>query len=532
MKRLKAGNPRLRLLVPCPAPCGSIALNIALNSEILSLAGVLSLFLLLGCLTASRLPELPSAMVDDILFTDPAANLYLGHGFTSSAWFAQTQDKFWAGYPPLYPFLLSLWMHCVGFTLSASRTLNYLLGTAAGFLLWAALCRLRWIRLPIARITLVALLLAKLSNIFATHTGRPDGLAVLLSVAVLLAYSIRRSLLRYSLLICLGFCLPLTGLQLIAYAGLLGGLLLLYYRKAIAKEAIALAVGILLGALSLYLFYSANGVWLDFVNSIRNNPSFKVDHEFLRRFTPKNWFAGGIYKDFFYQILLILLLGILGDRLLRSQVQLRSRLSFGIAAGIVIPLGMMLASCYPIYYSWMAFLPMAIVLCAELGAKSSRDQAGIVLNRIRGFDRLKVLDRVKVAIVPVLLCLCLIGYPLKLADLLMDWNALDYSRIEALVNRHVKSSDWVLCHEASYYAAKQQAAAVITNAYLRVIPPEDAAKVSVLIINPESDWKIISKLGGKWDWSGENLRIKSSNLLGIQKTSVKLKVYRRLSTKI
>jgi hypothetical protein len=504
MKRLKAETLRLRL--------PTFSRSAALRTEILSLAALLVGFLLLGCITASRLPELPGAMTDEILFTDPAANLYLGHGFTSSAWFAQTQDKFWAGYPPLYPFLLSLWMHCVGFTLSASRTLNYILGTAAGFLLWVALFRLRWIKLPIARITLIALFLTKLSDIFITHTGRPDGLAVLLSVAVLLSYSIRRSRLRYGLLICLGSLFPLTGLQLIPYAGLLGGLLLIYDRKAIAEEAIALGVGILLGGLSLYIFYAANGVWLDFIHSVRDNPSFKVDHELLKRFAAKNWFADGIYKDSLHQLLLLVLLAILGDRLLKSRFQWRSRLSFGLAAGMIIPLGMMLASCYPIYYSWMAFLPVAIVLCAELGS---------------ALDRITLLGRVKAAIVPMLLCLCLMGYPLKLADLLMDWNALDYSRIEALVDRNVKTSDWVLCHEASYYAAKQKAAAVITNAYLRVIPPHDAAKVSVLIINPESDWKIISKLGGKWNLSGEKLQIKSSNLLGSQKIAVKLKVYRR-----
>ena len=224
MNRLKAETLRLRLPIPYCSP--------VLRLEILSLAALLLLFLLLGCLIASRLPELPNAMIDEILFTDPAANLYLGHGFTSSAWFAQTQDKFWAGYPPLYSFLLSLWMHCVGFTLSASRTLNYLLGTAAGLMLWLALFRLRWIKLPIARITLVALFLTKLNDIFSTHTGRPDGLAVLLCVAVLLTCSIQRSPLRYRLLICLGALFPWTGLQLIPYTGLLGGLLLLYYRES------------------------------------------------------------------------------------------------------------------------------------------------------------------------------------------------------------------------------------------------------------------------------------------------------------
>ena len=451
------------------------------------------------------------------MFTDPAANLYLGHGFTSSAWFAQTRDKFWAGYPPLYSFLLSLWMHCVGFTLSASKTLNYLLGTAAGFLLWLALFRLRWIKLPIARIAVVALFLTKLSNIFSTHPGRPDGLAVLLAVGVLLAYSIQRSPLRYSLLICLGILFPWSGLQLLPYAGLLGVLLLLYYRKAIVKEVIALAVGIALGALCLYGFYATNGVWLDFVNSIRGNPSFKVARDLPQRFTAANWFAAGIYRDHLCRFLLMLLMGIIATHPLKLQFQ--SRLSFGLAAGLVIPIGMMSASCYPIYYSWMAFLPVTIAICAELGSgsRAELEQASTV----------SLLNRLKIPIVSFLLLICLIGYPLKLTQLLIDWRALDYSRVEALVDRNVKSSDWVLCHEASYYAAKQKAAGVIGTPYLRVISPQDAAKVSVLIINPESDWKIISKLGGRWNLSGETLRLKSTKLFGSERTLVKLKVYRR-----
>ena len=277
--------------------------------------------------------------------------------------------------------------------------------------------------------------------------------------------------------------------------------------------------------LCLYVFYSVNGVWLDFINSIRNNPSFKVDHDFLPRFSSKNWFAAGLYKDSFYQVLWILLLGISGNRLFKRRFQLRSRLSFGLAVGLVIPLGMMLASCYPIYYSWMAFLPTAIVLFAEL-ERAELERAELEFGGGRSWTG-KWLDSIRMPIVSLLLAFCLIGFPLKLADLLMDWNTLDYARIEALVDRHVSSNDWVLCHEASYYAAKHKAAAVITTAYLRVIPPQEAAKVSVLIINPESDWKIISKLGGKWDLAGEKLRIKSTNLLGMPKTSVKLKIYKR-----
>jgi hypothetical protein len=43
--------------------------------------------------TAERFPV---PWVDEIMFADPAVNLLLGNGFTSSAWFGQRKDAFWA----------------------------------------------------------------------------------------------------------------------------------------------------------------------------------------------------------------------------------------------------------------------------------------------------------------------------------------------------------------------------------------------------------------------------------------------------
>ena len=58
-------------------------------------------------LTASWFPV---PWVDEIMFADPAANLLLGNGFTSTAWFDQPRTEFWAGYPPLYQIFLYHWM--------------------------------------------------------------------------------------------------------------------------------------------------------------------------------------------------------------------------------------------------------------------------------------------------------------------------------------------------------------------------------------------------------------------------------------
>jgi len=42
---------------------------------------------------------------DEAMYTDPAANLYMGHGFTSRGWHFQLGDEFWAGNVPLHEIL-------------------------------------------------------------------------------------------------------------------------------------------------------------------------------------------------------------------------------------------------------------------------------------------------------------------------------------------------------------------------------------------------------------------------------------------
>lgn len=65
--------------------------------------GLLCGFLVLNLLTSSRYPFVAG---DEVTYSDPAINLYLEKGFTSTAWFAQTASEFWAGNVPLHPILL------------------------------------------------------------------------------------------------------------------------------------------------------------------------------------------------------------------------------------------------------------------------------------------------------------------------------------------------------------------------------------------------------------------------------------------
>ena len=70
-----------------------------------------SIFLAANLGTSSRSPVI---WQDEVMFTDPAANLYFGQGFTTSAWF-QSRDTLFAGNSPLYSLCLYPWIRVFGF---------------------------------------------------------------------------------------------------------------------------------------------------------------------------------------------------------------------------------------------------------------------------------------------------------------------------------------------------------------------------------------------------------------------------------
>ncbi|MGZ3472339.1 MAG: hypothetical protein ACXVA6_20420, partial [Isosphaeraceae bacterium] len=72
---------------------------------------LLSSFLAANLGTSSRSPVI---WQDEVMFTDPAANLYFGQGFTTSAWF-QSRGTLFAGNSPLYSLCLYPWIRVFGF---------------------------------------------------------------------------------------------------------------------------------------------------------------------------------------------------------------------------------------------------------------------------------------------------------------------------------------------------------------------------------------------------------------------------------
>lgn len=494
-------------------------------SETIVVMAILFVFLSLGFIEASKLPIYLDTWWDEILFVDPAANLYLGKGFNSSAWFAQSKDEFWAGYPPLYPLLLYLWMRIFGFGISVARSLNYVLAALSAFILWRTVIRLNLIATATWRIFLVVLLLVIVGYGFDFRPGRPDILMATLTMIAFLAYSIPRKNLRYLCLSCICIIFPFSGLGLVAYTVVFASLVLIYLKRSFFKEFIAIITGLAIGSLGLFIFYSINGVWQGFVESVVNNSSLTLPG------------AKGTFIDKFilnislvfdgnraFKILLISALAINIYRLLKRKFKFNSLASFGVAVGFGVPFTMRTIGSYPLYYDWMASLPLAVCVCSEISSLLRSDVKSWLRPPILGLT----------------VTLLLFAPPLKLDLFIKHWRSVDYSVVENFVTKSISKEDWVMADPLTYYALKNKVEVVFHPFYIQAMSDQEKDKISLIIAKPSSfpplkfagDFETITnKLGGFWSDTGQRLTLQTTKSL-LSPDRVELRIYTRIPQKI
>ena len=480
------------------------------KTELILVLVLLLVYGVFSLIQADRLPLSFNAWGDEIMFVDPAASLYMGKGFTSTAWYAQSREEFWAGYPPLYSFLLYLWMQLVGFSLAVPRSLNIFITLITAILLWLSVKRLDLVSTAPARIGLILIVLFTQNYTFNLASGgRPDPLMLLLTVIVLFICSIRSTIWRYLLLVATCALIPLTGLALIAYSVMTVIILLVFLRRTFLAEAIAIAIGIAGGLLGLYGFYSANGVWEKFVLSTKNNPTL-IGHD-LKSALPEVLRFGGFLRNWNFQFLLILLIGIVIYQLMKMQFRWRSLLCFGLVSSFIIPFGMRFAGAFLFYNAWMATIPLAISLCSSMeklpsfGIKQSFYTAGYTL----------------------VLILCTLGPHMQLIDIVINWQALDYAPVQAFIDRNVAKKDWVFTDLIPYYAANQKAEVVMTNWYQNIIPQNEKDKLSVLILPSDLFDQAVKKIGGEWQISEDKMTVNTKDFIRNSQKSVTLNIYKR-----
>ena len=482
--------------------------------------GLLAVFITIGFIRAFKLPLFYDTGWDEVMFIDPAINLYFDHGFNSSAWFAQTKNEFWAGYPPLYSILLYLFLKIFGFSIGVPRIVNIVLATITVVLIWRTTIRLKLISSLRARILLVALLIGITGIGIDYRSGRPDFLMALLTTTAFWLFSFNSVLIRRFFLVIIGILLPWSGLATIPYAVILGSIVTIFLRRTVVKEMLAIAWGIIIGIALLYCFYQNFGAWDGFINSIINNPT--LSHK-KYSFSPIMLITGvlnGITVRPSLKLGLIAIAIFIWRKISKNN-QSHSLSTFGLSIFIFVPLGMASLGAYPPYYAWMVSIPLAICICAELSSlfKSSNFLLCSVLILFSGGSNIllivipiifylsfKLITLLKLnfkrqlsgLFFTITFFLWLNASPVKAFDLIINRAYSDYTPVETFVRKNIKSTDWVITDFPTYYAVKQRAEFTMYTYYPMVMSNDEKKRTSALILEDDKAAKIIEMLGGDW----------------------------------
>jgi hypothetical protein len=222
---------------------GLIAFRFAARGERLALILLLTAFLAVNLFTASRSPVVS---LDEVFFADPAINLAMGHGFTSTVW-PQPRGAFFAGNVPLYSWLLSFWIRIFGVNPTAVRSLNYVFMAVAAIAIGFGTARTRMIQSPGWRLAAIAAILLCFDVTFSYRGARYDALGICIVSILFGAWSTRRRPAIVCSALIGGALLPWAGLQLVVLAAVMMVALALLFRREAMEYAALLFSGITIG---------------------------------------------------------------------------------------------------------------------------------------------------------------------------------------------------------------------------------------------------------------------------------------------
>lgn len=429
--------------------------------------------------------------MDEAQFVDPAANLFFGRGWTSSAWPYQTPQEFWMGNAPLYTALVYIWMKLFGFGLLEARSLNYVLLALSAVMFWQAAWRLQLVASARGRVLMVALILTGLGVAHDSWSARYDMLTVALAAATMLAFSAAEPRRRLVILALIGFVTPLAGFHLAVYLALIALYLLWPMRLRVAREAAALACGMAAGVALLLVVAAAKGLLKKFL---------------LITFGSKHVISGQVgqalmqgdlhgvarlldWPSIYYQD--PSLSAVLGVAVVMAGLALAGRLrigrrELGFLAGVavVIPTLVFLAGKFPLAYSWMAYIPCVIWVTRHFFAAGGQMPAPL-----RGAGA---------ALMGVAMAA---GLGALLVDAYRTSATGPHDKFAQRIAAEVKRGELVYADFEAYFAASQHAGRVFVPTYGQtgLVPgiPE-SADISVLVLRPENVERALELVGGRW----------------------------------
>jgi hypothetical protein len=464
--------------------------------EVMVLVGLCALFLVSNLLTATWFPIV---WCDEVGLIDPAVRLCAGQGFTTSCGGELLRTDFCAVNAPLFSLMMAGWLKLFGFGIIAARSMNYVLTVTAAVAAWWATVRLRLLQAAWSRLLLVVLLFTGYGVTFIFRSVRRDSVAEWLVCLAFLAYSISNLRWRRLAMIGLGALIPAAGLETVLYVAIMVLLLQVFLDKGFLKTVLALPIVACLGYLGLIGFFFLHGVGLVFLHStigfsrtlagdLAFAVAFRDTSRLVEHFTSLPNFQW-LCRDRSWIFLFAICILLAARAIMQRRFVWRSVYVFGIAAGLAGPLVMIVLGRYPLYYSWMGFVPLAIAACASCEQLCPRENRGWC------------------TVVTALLALAVaVGLP---AEVLRGRDG-DYEQIEKLVRRAVKPQDWVFGDAAVYYATKSVCQEYFNTAYtgsklLPKMPADERNRVTVMILNPVDFPAAVQKVGGDWVETGDGV---------------------------
>jgi hypothetical protein len=483
-----------------PVPAAALRhRSIGRTAEFLLVLGILALFIAVNFSTAEIYPM---AWVDEMGYDDPAINLALGNGLTSSVWYNVYWGKFWFSYPPLFQLTLAAWVRWFGVNLTSIRLFNIVLISGTAIVLWHYAVRSRLFPSTFGRMTVVLLPLLGYGISFSYRSARPDTLCVLLAVLALYASLLPDRRWRAAALIATGALVPWAGLQLVVFGMIVAVLIGIWWLREAITVFLPLGVGMGLGLIALLGFYIVNDSLYGFLAS-----TFGAVHTITGEIAQIVLLHDTRSLFHIEQLPLLLLPTVLEDRstvflaaaaillliaLRRSGDVIAFKEScLAVTAAFVIPIVVMIAGRYWLYYTWMGYLAVGIPLVISLETASPSPA---------------LLPARRLAIGCIALAL-VVGLPVQLARAYIDRNARDYDALRDYVRARVAPGDWVLVAPPAHIAVAELGAVPASVGYASgrlapSIPDDQNQRIKLMIVRPDEVQTTIARLGGSWRPSG------------------------------
>lgn len=423
--------------------------------------------------------------IDEPAYLDPAVNFSRGQGFSSGCWQFQGYGEFWAGNVPLYQFVLLLWLKCFGFGQVAARSLNIPLVAVGLAFFWAGIRRLGILRLPQTRLACLAGICCSHAAMLWINFGRPDSVCIPLAGLALFAFAVRSGVVRCGLLCLIAALAPWAALPFALVICLAGLAILTSYRKRFLPEVISLALGGLLGMVTLLWLYDSQGVLDKFLQSIAPH-SRLFTHSGGPSTLPVNMLKQRIGGFSDYTLICLIAASVCVWLASWHESAARPWRITGLLALVGVPLMLALIGVFPIYYAWFAFVPALVALLAiwEMGFFQG--------------------NLLKACASCSLVAMVLLGYPRVWINGFLYRSDDAVGKMESFVASVLHPTDIVIAQHG-WYTAKVIGSRVYFGMGAVNLSPAEWQGVNVIICEPGYFEALQKNLHGKWSLLPENL---------------------------